>query len=263
MRWPGAWLPAGSERCAGSADGAALPSWHLCHLSFVVINCQNMAGVCNANQTETPWATLPGMLVFLSRAVYVMGRIEVARCLGTTSKRRSSSWSALVFALGWSNKRELLKVLILGFRACFWPRPTGRERWHKFPLHIPMTTVSALAIRWTQPVSFTAKLEERLTFYFCCKPEWSFSAERATSLSNPESLKKGSVCESVWLELYHSLFSGPQKVSKPSHGASSVDSVTPEWLWKGVRVIASCQIKKVAEPVCVGPEQKPRFISAS
>lgn len=121
MRWPSTWLPTGSGRCANTTDRPALPSWYLCHLSFVVINCQNMAGVCNPKQTKTPWATLPGMLLFLSLAVYVMGRIEMASCLGTTSKLRSNSWSVLVFALGRSNKLELPKVLILGFKACSWP----------------------------------------------------------------------------------------------------------------------------------------------
>lgn len=124
MRRPSAWLTLdpGDVRtlwidllCFG------MPNWYLSHLSFVVINCQNMAGVRNANQTKTPWATLPGMLLFLSLAVYVMGRVEMASCLGTTSKPRSNLWSALVFALGCSNKIELLKVLILGFRACSWP----------------------------------------------------------------------------------------------------------------------------------------------
>lgn len=121
MRWPSTWLPVGSGRCADAAHRPALPIRYLCHLSFVVINCQNMAGVRNANQTKTPWATLPGMLLFLSLAVYVMGRIEMASCLGTTSKLCSDSWGALVFALGCSNKLELLKVLILGFKVCSWP----------------------------------------------------------------------------------------------------------------------------------------------
>lgn len=120
----------------------------------------------------------------------------MASCLGTTSKLRSNSWSALVFALGCSNKLELLKVLILGFRVCSWPRPTGRQRWHKFPVHIPMTTLSAFAIRWTQPISFSAKLEERLTFLFLLQARMDFSAERATSLTHPEPLKKEvCVCE--------------------------------------------------------------------
>lgn len=122
MKWPSNWLRRDSGRCADAANRPALPSWYLCHLSFVVINCQNMAGVRNANQTKTPWSTLPGMLLFLSLAVYVMGRIEMASCRGTTGKLRSNSWSALVFALGCSNKLELLKVLILGFRVCSWPR---------------------------------------------------------------------------------------------------------------------------------------------
>lgn len=122
-RWATAWLtvdPGDVRTLRTDLLCFGMPTWYLSHLSFVVINCQNMAGDRNANQTKTPWATLPGMLLFLSLAVYVMGRVEMASCLGT-SKQCSNLWSALVFALGCSNKIELLKVLILGFRAWAWP----------------------------------------------------------------------------------------------------------------------------------------------
>lgn len=147
-----------------------------------------MAGDRNANQAKTPWATLPGMLLLLSLAVYVMSRVEMASCLGTTSKWRSNLWSALVFALGYSNKIELLKVLILGFRACSWP---GQQEGNG-------DTNSLFIFPWRQSLRLPLgehcflphKTGRKVNVLFLLQAWVEFSAERATSFSDPESLKK-------------------------------------------------------------------------
>ena len=150
---------------------------YLSHLPLAVVNCQNIADIRNVKQTE---ANLPGISLEASVPVaccWCDGQRRNGQLPGYYKQAMVQQWSALVFALGCSNevKLGLRRVLILGVLGLLLARPTGREWWHKFPVHTPMTTVSVLAIRWTLPVSFPTKLEERLKCYLYLKPEWSLT----------------------------------------------------------------------------------------
>lgn len=103
------------------------------------------------------------------------------------------------------------------------------------------------------------KTGRKVNILFLLQARMKFSAERATSLSNPESLKKEvcvRVCGWDFITAYSAI---RMMVSKPSLSAFRVDSVTPEWLWKWVRVMAHCQLKKSENPF-VSDQSKTTFL---